>query len=383
MNSRERFLATLAGEPLDRPLYWECAFWPETLQRWYREGLPQSDSEAGPHDVPGERRRVPWDVERHFGFDPHYLSMPVETRNLCPGFQREIIEKGDAWILQRNRNGALEKVPCNGTGMRAMVKGVVQNRDDWERIKAEHLRPVLDGRVPDCFDQFVSGCSNATRPIWGLHCEHWLNLAEYLSIEELLCLVIEDPEWLKQMFADMTAFFLGIADQVLERVVPDMCWVGGDFCYKSGPMMSPDAFRAFLLPEFRKVSDYFRGKGVRGIFMHTDGDCRSLIPLFQEAGVDGAHPFEVTNGQDIVKVREAFPDFMILGGIDKKAIAAGRTSIDRELESKLPYMLRHGRYIPYIDHAVPPSVSLDDFTYYRQRINEIVMRERNRAPALV
>ena len=39
MNARERFLAVMNFEEVDRTLLWEFAYWGETLDRWYREGL--------------------------------------------------------------------------------------------------------------------------------------------------------------------------------------------------------------------------------------------------------------------------------------------------------------------------------------------------------
>ena len=86
------------------------------------------------------------------------------------------------------------------------------------------------------------------------------------------------------------------------------------------------------------------------------------------------HPFEVTNGQDIVEIREAFPRFQIFGGLDKKAAVAGKAAIDRELEAKLPFRLRQGGYIPYTDHYVSPDISWENFLYYRRRVNEIVLK---------
>jgi uroporphyrinogen decarboxylase len=35
-------------------------------------------------------------------------------------------------------------------------------------------------------------------------------------------------------------------------------------------------------------------------------------------------------------------------------------------------MIAGGGYIPYVDHAVPPGVSWDNFRYYRDRLNAIV-----------
>jgi hypothetical protein len=38
-------------------------------------------------------------------------------------------------------------------------------------------------------------------------------------------------------------------------------------------------------------------------------------------------------------------------------------------------MLKHGGYYPYLDHAVDPEISFDNFVYYRSKLREIVGRE--------
>jgi len=172
----------------------------------------------------------------------------------------------------------------------------------------------------------------------------------------------------------LTEFWVSLYDQVLRQVTPDVCTVGGDFCYNNGPLMSPSAFREFFLPGFQALSSIMRDNGVTSVMVHSDGDVRPVLPLLVESGATGLHPFEVTNGQDIVEIREAFPRFQIFGGLDKRAAVAGKEAIDRELEAKLPFMLRQGGYIPYTDHYVSPDISWENFLYYRGRVNEYVLK---------
>ena len=40
MNSRERFLATMRFQPVDRRPLWEWHYLPATIERWHGEGLP-------------------------------------------------------------------------------------------------------------------------------------------------------------------------------------------------------------------------------------------------------------------------------------------------------------------------------------------------------
>ena len=41
MNARERFLACMNFEPVDRGVLWEFGYWGGAIDRWYREGLPR------------------------------------------------------------------------------------------------------------------------------------------------------------------------------------------------------------------------------------------------------------------------------------------------------------------------------------------------------
>ena len=105
-----------------------------------------------------------------------------------------------------------------------------------------------------------------------------------------------------------------------------------------------------------------------------DLEGRLAIPGFIEGGVAGLYPFEVQAGMDIVEVRKRFPQLLMLGGLDKTKVAAGRDAIDAELEAKLPFMLTQGGYIPFCDHLVPPDVPWEHFAYYRERVRDYVAR---------
>jgi len=150
----------------------------------------------------------------------------------------------------------------------------------------------------------------------------------------------------------------------------DFVYFWEDMAFNTGPLMSPKMFEVFVVPYYRKINDFLKQRGIDIIFVDTDGYCWELIPGFLRGGVTGLYPFEVQSGMDIVKVRKEFPQLQMIGGIDKKNVAAGKAAIDQELEAKLPYMLSQGKYIPTFDHMVPPDVPWENFVYYRNRVKE-------------
>ncbi len=65
------------------------------------------------------------------------------------------------------------------------------------------------------------------------------------------------------------------------------------------------------------------------------------------------------------------PDLRIAGGINKMKLFNNKKEIDKELE-KVPFLLKRGGYVPFIDHSVPPLISWENFVYYRNALNKMV-----------
>jgi uroporphyrinogen decarboxylase len=56
----------------------------------------------------------------------------------------------------------------------------------------------------------------------------------------------------------------------------------------------------------------------------------------------------------------------MLGGIDKRAVAAGGDAMRSEVDRVMP-LVADGGYIPELDHSAPPDISwqkFSDFTEY-------------------
>jgi uroporphyrinogen decarboxylase len=126
-----------------------------------------------------------------------------------------------------------------------------------------------------------------------------------------------------------------------------------------------------MLAPYQRLTGLLRDHGVDIIYVDTDGDCWKLLDLFIEGGVTAMYPFEVQSNMDVRDVRRKYPQLALQGGIDKKALAAGREAIDRELEAKVP-VAASGGYIPHVDHAPPPDISWENFRYYRLRLDAML-----------
>jgi len=97
-----------------------------------------------------------------------------------------------------------------------------------------------------------------------------------------------------------------------------------DMGYNAGPLISPAMVRRFMYPQYRRVVDFARARGVRWFALDSDGRIDSLVPVWLEAGLDILYPFEVQAGMDVVELRKRFGrELRMFGGVDKRALARG------------------------------------------------------------
>jgi len=141
--------------------------------------------------------------------------------------------------------------------------------------------------------------------------------------------------------------------------------------YKSAPLLSPAMARKYMLPRYRRVTDYIFSRGVPYIGLDSDGQVDPLIPIWMDAGLNFLYPFEVQAGMDVLAVRKKYgKGLRIWGGVDKRALAYGPAAIDAELH-RVEDLIHEGGYLPHTDHSCPPDISFQNFCYYMEKLAEV------------
>lgn len=381
MNAREAFLTAMSFEPGAPVLKWEYGYWAGAVRRWSNEGLtihepiPSNlgDGDAVRAEAMGEKPGGYCDQRIHelFGMDEGFRRIPVNNF-MCPAFPVKQLEDHGDWVLQINKWGIVERASKDNSSPASFLKSPVQSRSDWEILK-ERFQPDLDKRLPANWLELVKSYKDRSYPLVLGGEQGFYGSPRYLiGDERLLTVLYDDPELVLAINEDLCNLWISIYDPILQQVDVDMALIWEDMCFKTGPFISPAMFRKFMLPFYKKLTNFFRDHGVKTIFVDTDGNCWKLIPLFIEGGVTGLYPFEVNAGMDVVKVRESFPRLQMIGGIDKMTLFGGEEEIDKELAYKVRSIVGQGGFIPTIDHLVPMDVSWPAFKHYRTNLNNLI-----------
>ncbi|MCL2514002.1 MAG: hypothetical protein FWF08_08880, partial [Oscillospiraceae bacterium] len=203
----------------------------------------------------------------------------------------------------------------------------------------------------------------------------YMYLRSLIGPEDILYKFYDEPE----LIHDCMKTWLELADKVTSEyqkfISLDELFFAEDICYNSGLLISPDMVEEFLFPYYQQMITNVKKRQLdksKKLFIQidTDGNCIDAIDLYKKIGMNYMSPFEVASGCDVAEVRKKYPDLLIRGGFDKRILAEGKDAIDRETDRIMPFMVKHGGYIPTCDHGVPEEVSFENYMHYRERIAE-------------
>ena len=361
MNDRERFIACVRGEPVDRPPYW--VFWGPwglTWDRWRTEGMT-------PELVPGWQ-----DLRAFFGSDAVPQVLPVNF-GPCPSAGRGVIEDTGEYVISVDNWGVKRRDFKHYGSMPEFIDFPIKSRADWDRYKKEHLNPDDPRRLAGPWRErgrewMAKGwpIQMATFPDVGVYgCLRWL-----LGDEECLMALYTEPDLVLDIIRHLTDLWLYVFAKVAAEVRVDMVQFWEDMCGRQGPLISPAHFSEFMAESYGRVSGFCKAKGIPILAVDTDGMPDLLLPGMIKAGMNLMFPFEVQAGCDVNDFGARYPQLAMLGGIDKRVLAKDKAAIDRELQRVNPAVKR-GRYIPELDHLAPPDVSWENFCHYQKRRKEM------------
>jgi len=338
MASRERMRRALTGELPDRIPLCEICIWPETIQRWRTEGLPE-DVDA-----------LDW-----LGMD----KIAMYGADCSLRFPEQILEEDAETRLVRNTDGVTERQWKTKTATPHKVDSLIKEPDDWLRYR-DRLSFAPD-RVAEGYADAVAAREHNDQwfavvpgePMW------WALMA--MGFERALPMLMDHPDVVEEMVAYQTRLNLEIIDHFTQLGKPDAMWHFSDLCYGNGMLFSPDQFRQIVLPHLKRITSACWDRDIVPMF-HCCGKVTEFVPLLIESGYACAQPLEARDRNDVRELKPLYGDQITLfGNISVDHLSTALEQVDEEVEPKIRIAAKDGRYIFHSDHSVPPTVPLANF----------------------
>ena len=355
MNARERWGRCMHFQPVDHVPDEEFGYWNENFKVWQEQGLPK--------DVNNNAQ-----ADRYFEFAPR-SGVPVGL-GLSPGFKSEVLEETDRYRIVRDGNGATLQEFKDGTStIPHFIEFGLKGRKEWEELYKPRLNIEEAGRYPENRSDWEQIKTRLSDPNWdrpvGIGIGSLFGwLRDWAGFEGIAMLCYDDPELIAEMVEHLATLTCSVIKRSAEEIKIDYGAGWEDMCFNHGPIISPTMVRRFLTPNYKRITDILRANGCDIIYTDCDGNINDMIDPWLEGGVNGIFPVDVVGGSEPVAIRKKYGDkVVILGGVNKHALIAGKDAIRAEIKRLKPYVLEGG-WIPHVDHRCPPDVTFENYLYY-------------------
>lgn len=346
MTSRERYIRMYEHREADRVPITDSP-WAGTIVRWRREGMPANVDwrdyfgadkieGIGVDITPRYETRLIEETGRYRIFTSPWGVTMKQFKELdsTPEFLDFKVSDSDAWQDAKRR------------------MAVTPDRVNWDYLKENYPRWQKEG-------SFISGS------FWfGFDVTHsWM-----VGTETLLVALIEEPEWVTDMFETYLDSCITLFDMIWDAGYRfDEIYWPDDMGYKGTTFFSPELYRRLVKPYHKRACDWAHNKGIYAR-LHSCGDVMSLVDDIIDAGVDALNPLEVKAGMDPVLLKRKYGDRLVLHGGINAVLWPERDRIIEEIDRIVPVLKVNGGYIFSSDHSIPNNVSLENF---RDIVNEV------------
>lgn len=369
MTSRERFLKTLKFENVDRVINLESCLWWQTKKRWETEEFLNPKVLNSTYRLP-----MLWQGNKYFKLDGILWTEDFIINLPYPWQDDKILWEDDKSFIYIDNIGRKRKATKVGLiegqhiSMDQYLEFPVKDESSFKIMKKKYTGNFKE-RYPRNIDVLKKYSEinykpiilgDLTRGYFG----YYSMLRNWMGTEGLSYLFYDNPALIHEACEFLTDYIINLSSEIVSQIKFDLCMLHEDFAMKTGPLFSPDIFKKFMYKGYKKVIEFLKSNGVKLVAIDSDGNFEPLIPLCLDIGIDGWSPMEVAAGMDPVLIRKKYgKSFFMIGGVDKREIAKGPEYINREIKKLIP-VIKDGGFIPTIDHAIPPDISLANFKYY-------------------
>lgn len=196
------------------------------------------------------------------------------------------------------------------------------------------------------------------------------------GLEQWFMDLVTRPEFCEALLDKTLAYWLDYFTVFMREAggLFDVIMIGDDLAAQSGPLFSPDIYRAIVKPRQKKLVQHIRSLSNSKIWYHTCGAVKEYIPELLDNGIDIINPVQIgLPGMEPLELKRAFGDRIVFwgGGIDAQHILpfGSPEDVRKAVKQNVGIFKQGGGYVfnnvHNIQAGVPPEniVALFDAAY--------------------
>ncbi|MBN2048547.1 MAG: hypothetical protein JW750_11950 [Anaerolineaceae bacterium] len=173
----------------------------------------------------------------------------------------------------------------------------------------------------------------------GTHGDPTYSLPDGNHMAEFSYRIVDDPQGLMDEAQGRVDHMLDIAQKLRNHGALDGFFMCADYCFNTGPFLSPRQFSKFVTPYLTQTIAAYREMGFYAV-KHTDGNIMPIIDQLVGANPHALHSLDPQAGVDMAEVKRLYGDQVcLIGNVNCGLMDTGS---EEEVIESTRYALRHG-----------------------------------------
>ena len=186
--------------------------------------------------------------------------------------------------------------------------------------------------------------------------------------------LVEEPDKVKEEADRQVDQALARGERLAEHGGGDGFALCSDYCFNTGPFLSPEWFGEFVTPYLTRLVRGYRDRGLY-VIKHTDGNIMPILDQLVEGPPHALHSLDPQGEIDMAEVKRLVGDKVcLIGNVNCGLLDSGT---DEESAESARYALRHGMpgggYVFSTSNCVYTGMSLERY----ELILDVWRREGN------
>ena len=279
--------------------------------------------------TPRERFMAALDRQAPYGRVPHFELVYYLTMETF-GRVHPLHRKYDQWLLMSENERQLHRRDM------ADLYIAIAERFDWDAILLmsnpwnydEHFRlaDLVREKTGDRYFLMMHG--DATFPI-----------PDGDKLAEFSFRLVDEPDKVKDKAQQLVDKLTREQEILKKHGGFDGLALCSDYCFNTGPFLSPDQFAEFIAPYLKQLIKNQRELGLYSI-KHTDGNIMPILDQLVDCNPHALHSLDPQGGVDIAEIKRRCGDRLcLIGNVNCGLLDTGT---DAEAAESARYALHHG-----------------------------------------
>ena len=203
------------------------------------------------------------------------------------------------------------------------------------------------------------------RPLRVLGEPLFCNVLDLFGMEQGMMRLHTDPVLVEAAVAHILDYYLEALNRSMDAAgdTLDICWYWDDFATQRGLMISPEHWRRFFAPGYRRIIDTVKSHGLI-VWFHACGSFVEVLPDLVDMGIDVWETCQVhLEGNDPAFLKREFgQEIAFYGAINTQyTLPFGSVAeVRKEVRERIDVLGVGGGYICGTDHTVRPEVPVEN-----------------------